>query len=196
MTTLRALFAAALVALTFGIAVAKLPAPPPPTDEQKAAAEDKKEFDMFGYVVRGGEVVVGPVRQTGVFPDAVASATVAAELGARRFAIGALKVDLLLCGEILSRSWRDGLAQARPDLVVHLAHASVRVDDLGRRSWRRAVEDVLSRSRAAWAFCDHTARPRHVHGAARGPGLVRGRNARLLDGAIDGGWLSLYEIDA
>lgn len=45
MTTLRALIAAGLVTATFGIAVAKLPAPPPPTDAQKAAAEEKKAKD-------------------------------------------------------------------------------------------------------------------------------------------------------
>jgi hypothetical protein len=39
MTTFRALAAAALVAITFGAALAKLP---PPTEEQKAAAEEKK----------------------------------------------------------------------------------------------------------------------------------------------------------
>ena len=55
MTTLRALFAAALVALTFGIAVAKLPAPPPPTDEQKAAAEDKKAKDAAAAEVAKGQ---------------------------------------------------------------------------------------------------------------------------------------------
>lgn len=45
MTTLRALFAAALVILCFGIAVAKLPAPPPMDDKAKAAAEEKKAKD-------------------------------------------------------------------------------------------------------------------------------------------------------
>lgn len=45
MTTLRALIAASLVVGTFGVAVAKLPAPPPMTDEQKAAAEEKKGKD-------------------------------------------------------------------------------------------------------------------------------------------------------
>ena len=42
MTSLRAILAAGLVVLTFGVAVAKLPAPPPLTDEQKAAAEATK----------------------------------------------------------------------------------------------------------------------------------------------------------
>jgi membrane protein involved in colicin uptake len=45
MTTLRALIGAALVVLTFGLAVAKLPAPPPLTDEQKQAAVEKKAKD-------------------------------------------------------------------------------------------------------------------------------------------------------
>ena len=45
MTTLRALIAAGLVVGTFGVAVAKLPAPPPMTDAQKAAAEEKKGKD-------------------------------------------------------------------------------------------------------------------------------------------------------
>ena len=45
MTTLRALLAAALVVVSFGVAVAKLPPPPPMTDEQKAAAEEKKAKD-------------------------------------------------------------------------------------------------------------------------------------------------------
>ena len=45
MTTLRALIAAALVIVGFGIAVAKLPAPPPLDDKGKAAAEEKKAKD-------------------------------------------------------------------------------------------------------------------------------------------------------
>ena len=45
MTTLKALFAAALVILCFGIAVAKLPAPLPMDDKAKAAAEEKKAKD-------------------------------------------------------------------------------------------------------------------------------------------------------
>ena len=45
MTTLRALISAGLVVTTFGIALAKLPAPPPMTDAQKVAAEEKKAKD-------------------------------------------------------------------------------------------------------------------------------------------------------
>ena len=45
MTTLRALLAAGLVVTSFGIAVAKLPAPPPMDDKAKAAAEEKKAKD-------------------------------------------------------------------------------------------------------------------------------------------------------
>ena len=45
MTTFRALLAAGLVVVSFGVAVAKLPPPPPMTDEQKAAAEEKKAKD-------------------------------------------------------------------------------------------------------------------------------------------------------
>ena len=44
-TTLRALFAAGLVAATFGIAVAKLPPAPPMDEKAKAAAEEKKAKD-------------------------------------------------------------------------------------------------------------------------------------------------------
>jgi len=45
MTTLRALFAAGIVIATFGLALAKLPAPPPMDDKAKAAAEEKKAKD-------------------------------------------------------------------------------------------------------------------------------------------------------
>ena len=45
MTTLRAILAAGLVVVSFGVAVAKLPPAPPMTDEQKAAAEEKKAKD-------------------------------------------------------------------------------------------------------------------------------------------------------
>ena len=41
MTTIRALFAAALVVGTFGLALAKLPAAPPMTDAQKDEAKAK-----------------------------------------------------------------------------------------------------------------------------------------------------------
>jgi hypothetical protein len=44
-TTLRALFAAGLVAATFGFAVAKLPPAPPMDEKAKAAAEEKKAKD-------------------------------------------------------------------------------------------------------------------------------------------------------
>jgi hypothetical protein len=42
MKTIRALFGAALVVASFGLAVAKLPAAPPMTDAQKATAEEAK----------------------------------------------------------------------------------------------------------------------------------------------------------
>ena len=45
MTTLRALLAAGIVVTTFGLAVAKLPAPAPLDDKAKAAAEEKKAKD-------------------------------------------------------------------------------------------------------------------------------------------------------
>ena len=45
MTTLRALLAAALIIVGFGIAVAKLPPAPPLDDKAKAAAEEKKAKD-------------------------------------------------------------------------------------------------------------------------------------------------------
>ena len=45
MTTLRALVAAGVIVGTFGIAIAKLPAPPPMDDKAKAAAEEKKAKD-------------------------------------------------------------------------------------------------------------------------------------------------------
>ena len=45
MTTLRALLAAALIVIGFGIAVAKLPPAPPMDDKAKAAAEEKKAKD-------------------------------------------------------------------------------------------------------------------------------------------------------
>ena len=44
-TTLRALLAAALVIVGFGLAVAKLPPAPPMDDKAKAAAEEKKAKD-------------------------------------------------------------------------------------------------------------------------------------------------------
>jgi hypothetical protein len=42
MKTIRAIFGAALVVVTFGLAVAKLPPAPPMTDAQKATAEEAK----------------------------------------------------------------------------------------------------------------------------------------------------------
>jgi hypothetical protein len=45
MTTLRALLAAGLVVVTFGLALAKLPPAPPMDDKAKAAAEEKKTKD-------------------------------------------------------------------------------------------------------------------------------------------------------
>lgn len=45
MKTLRALVAAGLVVISFGVAIAKLPPPAPLTEEQKKAAEEKKAKD-------------------------------------------------------------------------------------------------------------------------------------------------------
>jgi hypothetical protein len=45
MTTLRALLAAALMIVGFGLAVAKLPPAPPMDDKAKAAADEKKTKD-------------------------------------------------------------------------------------------------------------------------------------------------------
>jgi hypothetical protein len=45
MTTLRALLAAGLVVVSFGLALAKLPPAPPMDDKAKAAAEEKKAKD-------------------------------------------------------------------------------------------------------------------------------------------------------
>ena len=45
MTTFRALFAALMVVVSFGLAIAKLPPPPPMDDAAKAAAEQKKGKD-------------------------------------------------------------------------------------------------------------------------------------------------------
>ena len=45
MKTLRALIAAGLVVVSFGVAIAKLPPPAPLTEEQKKAAEEKKAKD-------------------------------------------------------------------------------------------------------------------------------------------------------
>ena len=45
MTTLRALLAAGLVIVSFGLALAKLPPPPPMDEKAKAAAEEKKAKD-------------------------------------------------------------------------------------------------------------------------------------------------------
>jgi hypothetical protein len=44
-TTFRALFAALMVVVSFGLAIAKLPPPPPMDDAAKAAAEQKKGKD-------------------------------------------------------------------------------------------------------------------------------------------------------
>jgi len=45
MTMLRVMLAASLLTATFGLALAKLPAPPPMDDAAKAAAEQKKAKD-------------------------------------------------------------------------------------------------------------------------------------------------------
>ena len=45
MTTLRALLAAGILATSFGVAIAKLPAPPPLDQKGKAEAEEKKAKD-------------------------------------------------------------------------------------------------------------------------------------------------------
>jgi hypothetical protein len=55
MTTIRGLIGAALVLVSFGVAVAKLPPAPPLTDAQKAAAEEKKAKDAAAAEVAKGQ---------------------------------------------------------------------------------------------------------------------------------------------
>jgi hypothetical protein len=61
MTTLRALLAAALIVVGFGIAVAKLPPAPPLDDKAKAAAEERRPGRCGG---RSRQAAAGTRRKT------------------------------------------------------------------------------------------------------------------------------------
>ena len=92
MRTAQALLAAALMVTTFGLAVAKLPAPPPQTDAQKeeakakaasaaavtaqqqAAAEDRVAARYFAEMKAKGKQVTAPQMAATTPPAAAAPA--------------------------------------------------------------------------------------------------------------------------
>jgi hypothetical protein len=96
MKTIRAMLGAALVVVTFGLAVAKLPPAPPMTDAQKAVAEEAKAkaaaaaelakqqqakaedrvvARYFADMKAKGKTVAVPVPQTIAAPQAAAAKT-------------------------------------------------------------------------------------------------------------------------
>jgi hypothetical protein len=107
MKSLRAILAAALVVLCFGVAVAKLPPPAPLTDEQKAAAEatkakaaaaaeaakvqQAKAEDRVAARYIAEQKAKGKVVTPQMGPTAVAAAVPAAKAGAAPAAVPAKK---------------------------------------------------------------------------------------------------------
>lgn len=144
-----------------------------------AGASAQGQYDFFGYVVEAGQFLISRVAQTGIRTKAVQRQIPAAEYTARSGAsrlLGGAKVALLLCGEVRSDAWHTALGELAPDVVLHLAHASVPLGGTSKESWARSVDGLLHSlpETAVWVFADHIRALGHWDSASGLVPLVRG----------------------
>ncbi|APR75155.1 Hypothetical protein A7982_00501 [Minicystis rosea] len=142
----------------------------------KAKNEHGATYPYFGVVIERGRCLIPLAQQTGAATDEVAQGVVRSVIG-RRIAhsevLGA-PVALLLCGEVLSWSWRSEFHAKAPQFVLHPAHASIPLGGASKESWRLKVGDLLkglSRT-SVWVFADHVAQGWHSD-AGKEASLVR-----------------------
>ena len=162
---------------------------------------------FYGYACEAGGYLIGGVRQTGAHAGDVDDATVAAVIAERirpSATVGGRTVALLLCGELGSKAWRDGLGAKGPDVVLHLAHASVNLAGAVSRSWLGRVKDLLAglHETSVWALSDHIMAQQHLSGGEPASLVLRATTPPkpavcVKDegvGAKSEGWMYVYDI--
>ena len=150
--------------------------------QTKSSTRSSGNYPFFGYVIEKGRILLGPVRQTGVRTDEVDKDRVQEEIHhrlARSDLLGGATIALAICGELLSVAWRDALADQKPNLVLHPAHASVQLGGTASESWRRKLNNLIQRlpRTSAWGFSDHVMQLEHWAGNNREPLVRRGKGA-------------------
>ncbi|HEX8109334.1 MAG TPA: hypothetical protein VF516_16490 [Kofleriaceae bacterium] len=103
------------------------------SDETRSASKDRrfgKSKDATGngeghpfwvFASRNGKLIGGPWQQRSAFSgDAVS------DPAPRCVSVGESTIGVLICGELYNRAIADSLAEAKPDLVVDLAHLSMK----------------------------------------------------------------------
>jgi len=134
-------------------------------------------WQPYGYVYDDGCVLIGPVHQLGFSTNKISRQVAVKEISTRLASshlIDNRLVGLVICGELLSEAWRDALVHAKPDLILHPAHASVQLGGTAHESWGSKIEDLLRRlpTTTTWAFADHVIGLGHLAGGMEQP-LVR-----------------------
>lgn len=155
------------------------------TARKAGATPTQGLYDLFGYVVEQGRFLIHRIRQTGIRTGEVTRTIDAAEQAARSAVsplLGGAKVGLLMCGEVRSSVWHDAMHAIAPDLVVHLAHASVVLGGTSKESWTGCINGLMQALPAAavWAFADHIQAMRHWDSASGPVPLVRRGDGRVV----------------
>jgi hypothetical protein len=89
--------------------------------KSEVAADSSEGYPYWAFASESGKVIGGPWRQRTALPGQTAADTTA-----RCVRAGDLNIGLLICGELYNPALAESLAQAKPDLVVDLAHLSMK----------------------------------------------------------------------
>jgi hypothetical protein len=89
--------------------------------KSKDAVGNGEGYPFWGFASRNGKLIGGPWQQRSAFSgDAVP------DPAPRCVSVGEATIGVLICGELYNRAIADRLAEAKPDLVVDLAHLSMK----------------------------------------------------------------------
>lgn len=89
--------------------------------KSKDAAGNGEGRPFWVFASRDGKLIGGPWQQRCALPGDTVS-----DPAPRCVSIGKATIGVLICGELYNRAIADRLADAKPDLVVDLAHLSMR----------------------------------------------------------------------
>jgi hypothetical protein len=133
----------------------------PRPGKSKDAAGNGEGYPYWVFASRDGKLIGGPWQQRSAFSSEAVS-----DPAPRCVSVGKATIGVLICGELYNRAIADRLAEARPDLVVDLAHLSMKrfTRSLHRVAEAAAcpmfhVQHVALRSRTAakWTASAHEA---------------------------------------
>lgn len=100
-------------------------ASPDAKDQKLRELKEEVSYDgdlpFWGFASRAGELLGGPWPQRSAF-----SGQVVADPSPRCVSVGKATIGVMLCGEIYNHAITECLAEAKPDLVVDLAHLSMK----------------------------------------------------------------------